>query len=326
MRVDVPTILGITTVVVLCIIATSMELFENDILYSKDNTGKMNIDTGKQLDEINKIAINHYKNNENEKVDEQRVLMKAKLQRLASDSFVVNVTKVYLEDGYFPFLPASELTQVDQESDKPICDFASNMPTHLQKIPESEMFQLFMKKYSKVPIEFHVQDERRHGSDAHYGVYAISDDENYSAGMYVHVNSCTNEVLSNYYLSCHDKTKDHGVMIANTIERVLSSLEHEDFCTVPLDIWHQAVYDYGQVLSDQTRKHFAKAETMSKDYDTVMKFQNELERFGALNEIQNSLYQDNSIHVIQKNIQEYTLRYGQLPAELQELFDTRPVE
>jgi predicted secreted acid phosphatase len=64
---------------------------------------------------------------------------------------------------------------------------------------------------------------------------------------------------------------------------------------------------------------------MDRDYKTVMKFQNELERFGALSEIQNSMYQDESLDIIQKNIQEYNLKYGIIPNELLELLSIRPL-
>ena len=274
------------------------------------------------LDEINQEAIIYHKNNDKEKIDEQRILMKDIIKEIANNSFEVKITKVNLENNYFPFLPASELKPVDPESTKPICDFSSSIPVHLQKIPETEMFQLFMEKYSEFPIELYVQDERRHGSAIHYGIYSTSDDGNYSAGTWIHVDSCDNEPSSPYIISCFDSIKK-DVMTATTKERVLSSLEHEEFCTVPLDSWHQAVYDYGKVISEQTSNHFQKAETMSKDFETVMKFQNELERFSALSDIVNSMYQDESINAIEKSIQEYNVKYGLIPDKLQELFEQR---
>ncbi len=274
------------------------------------------------LDAISQQAIIYHENNDQEKIDKQRILIKDIIKEIASDSFGVKITKVNLENNYFPFLPASELKPVDPESIKPICDFSSNIPVHLQKIPETEMFQSFMEKYSEFSIELDVQDERRHGSDVHYGIRSVSNDGNYSAGTWVHVDSCNNEISSRYFLSCYDKTKEELTM-ADTKERVLSSLEHEEFCIVPLDLWHQAVYDYGKVISEQTRNHFQKAETMSKDYETVMKFQNELERFSVLSDIVNSMYQDESINAIEKSIQEYNVNYGLIPDKLQELFEQR---
>jgi hypothetical protein len=234
MSADTPTILGIVTVTVLCVVAVSIGMFENGMFFPEGNIGIMESDTGRQLDEINKIAITHFKKKDTEKVNEQRVLMKEKLQKIASDSFGINITKVNLENNYFPFLPASELKLVDPESTKPICDFSSNIPIQLQKIPDTDMFQLFMEKYSKFSIEIDVQDERRHDSNVHYGIRSISDDGNYSAGMYVHADSCNGEMLSRYFILCYDKTKEE-LMMANTKERVLSSLKPEEFCIVPLD-------------------------------------------------------------------------------------------
>jgi hypothetical protein len=297
-------------------------LFDNNIIPENNTMIKNDVEI---LHEINKQAIIYHKNNDKEKINEQRILMKAKIKEIASNSFKVNITKIYLENNYFPFLPASELKSVDPESTKPICDFSSNIPVHIQNIPETEMFQLFMEKYSKFPIELHVQDERIHGSAVHYGIYSTSDDENYSAGMWVHVDSCNNELSSPYIISCFDSIKE-DVMTANTKERVLSSLEHEEFCIVPLDSWHQAVYDYEKVISEQTKNHFQKAETMSNDFETVMKFQNELERFSALNDIVNFMYQDEPLNTIEKSIQEYNVKYSLIPDKLQELLDASPAE
>jgi RNase adaptor protein for sRNA GlmZ degradation len=182
-----------------------------------------------------------------------------------------------------------------------------------------------MEKYSEFSIELDVQDERRYDSAVHYGMRSISDDGNYSAGMFVHADSCNNEILSRYYLSCYDEIREELTM-ANTKERVLSSLEHERFCIVPLDSWHQAVYDYGKVISEQTKNHFQKAETMSNDFETVMKFQNELERFSALSDIMNFMYQDEPLNTIEKSIQEYNVKYGFIPDKLQKLIDARPAE
>lgn len=290
--------------------------FENNTMMKND---------AELLDEINQQAVISYKNDDKEKTDEHRMLMKDIIKEIASDSFGVKITKVNLESNYFPFLPASELKPVDPESAKPICDFSSNIPVHLQKIPEIEMFQLFMEKYSKFSIELDVQDERRHGSSVHYGIRSVSDDGNYSAVTWVHADSCNNEISSNYIIACFDRIKD-SVMTANTKERTLSSLGHEEFCIVPLDSWHQAVYDYAKVISEQTRNHFKKAETMNKDYQTVMKFQNELDRFGALSDIVNSMYQDEPLNAIQKSIQEYNMKYDLIPDKLQELLDARPAE
>ena len=321
MNADSPTILGLVSVIVLCIVAVGIGMFGDGMFYSKDTTVmKSNIST--QLENINRIAISHYNNNNEEKVNEQRELIKERLQKIASDSFEAHITQVNLEGNYFPFLPAAELKPVDPESAKPMCDFASSIPIHFQKIPDAEMFQLFMGKYSEFSIEIDVQDERRYGSDVHYGIRAISDDGNHSAGTFIHVNSCDNEILSHHFLSCYDKTKDE-LMMANSKEMVTSSLEHDEFCILPLDVWHQQVYDYGKILSEQTRKHFAKADTMNKDYETVMKFQNELERLGALSDIQNSMFQDESLDIVLEKIQKYNVEYGNLPLELQELLDAK---
>jgi len=314
-------LLLITAIVILIAGFASVVLF--DSTFPENNT-VMKSDA-EILDEINQQAIIFYKNDDKEKTDEQRTLMKDIIKEIASNSFGVNITKISLENNYFPFLPASELKSAYPESTKPICDFSSNIPAHLQKISETEMFQLFMEKYSKFSIELDVQDERRHGSSVHYGIRSVSDDGNYSASTWIHVDSCNNEISSPYIITCFDRVKD-DVMTANTKEMTLSSIEHEEFCIVPLDSWHQAVYDYGKVISEQTRNHLKKAETMSKDYETVMKFQNELERFSALSDIVNSMYQDESLNTLEKSIQEYNVKYGLIPHKLQELFDARPAE
>ena len=304
-------LLIIIGIIVLTAGLSTVVLFDGGV-FSENNT-VMKSDA-ELLDEINQQAVISYKNDNKEETDRQRTLMKDIIKEIASNSFEINIAKINLENNYFPFLPASELKPVDPEPTKPICDFSSNIPVHLQKIPETEMFQLFMEKYSEFSIELDVQDERRHGSSVHYGIRSVSDDGNYSAGTWVHADSCNNEIPSRYFLSCYDKTKEELTM-ADTKERVLSSLEHEEFCIVPLDLWYQAVYDYVKVMSEQTRNHLQKAETMSKDYETVMKFQNELERFDALSDIINSMYQDESLDVIEKSIQEYNVKYGLIPGQ-----------
>ena len=142
---------------------------------------------------------------------------------------------IELYDSFFPFTNGSEIKIPEDKESFQTCNVVENIPDHLEKICHAKLFQMFAEKYSGYEMELSLQDERMYNGEFHYGLIAKSEDRTQSALTYFHANTCTNEItdIDDYFLSCHNGedyifgTKNHNDIIA--------SLEHEDFCIIPLD-------------------------------------------------------------------------------------------
>ena len=279
---------------------------------------------GNILDEINQQAIIHQENGNQGKFEEQVVKMQEKITEIAKDSFGLNIYMSDVYQAYFPLMDASKVDIPKGKDSFQICDIAENIPIHLQNIGKTEKFRLYAEKYSDYPMELFLQDERRSDFLFHYGLIAESDDGR-TALTHFHANTCTNQITDSekYYISCHEDAK-HKVFSTINKDDVLASLNHPDFCTIPLDSWRQSVYDYNQKIKQQLEDHLPTIETINKSYESVSAYQLESHRLDLLGDI-SSMYvmavddkQD-----IEEKIKEYNDLFGPLPEELLKLIEQR---
>lgn len=327
MKVNFPTVLGMITVSILCIFAVSMTVFGNDTYSIEvvDSSSKSNLERNAEiLSEINKQAIIHQRNNEQEKFDEQTALMQENLKKIASDSLGINITMSDVFVSYFPLVEGSKVEILKDRESFQVCDIVENIPIHLQEIRKAKMFQIFAEKYSEYPIELFLLDERRNNASFHYGLIATSDDGK-SALTYFHADSCTNEItdFDNYYLSCRDMKQDYFFSTKN-YDDIFASLNHEEFCIIPLDDWRQSVYDYRKTLSDKMDEHIQKLESVDQNSETVMEIRSEIHRLELLSNLLSMIashtFEDKIIH---EKIQEYDHVFGSPPDELLELLEQK---
>ena len=98
----------------------------------------------------------------------------------------------------------------------------------------------------------------------------------------------TRLLILKYFISCHD---DANHVIINTINKddVLASLNHPDFCTIPLDSWRQSVYEYNQKIKKQMEEHLPTVETSDKSYESISAYESESHRLVMLSDI-SSMY------------------------------------
>ncbi|WP_316505587.1 hypothetical protein [Nitrosopumilus sp.] len=324
MVLNIPIALGIFSLSVLGISVIGLTFFEDsfsDFMNSSPYQNKLDSDS-RILDEINQEIIIYTQNEDQKKLREQKTAMSEKIRNIAQNLLEIDNIQVY-QDVHLPFENSSNLEPFSYNI-QPICDIAPNIPIHLQEIRDTELFQMFAKKYSQNDIELSIVDERKVNSAAHYAFIATTqENEDQTALVFFDVNSCDNKLVEpdRFFISCREKNEK--VMSSIDPETVKKSLLLDKFCTIPLDSWHQEVYDYGQVLSEQWEQHLVKAETMDKDYETVKSYEYKLMQLDDLSDIVNSMYHDKSLDVIEKNIQEYNLKYGTIPDKLQELLDAR---
>ena len=327
MKLDFPTILGVSTVLILCIFATSIVFLgnstPNETINSKPSINSLQRDS-EILSEINQQAIIYQKNDETEKFSEQKKLMHEKLEKIASQTLGLNIYIDELYDSLFPFVAGSEIEILEDKEQIEICNIVENFPLHFERIKDAKMFEMFAEKYSEYPIELSLQDERRTQSLFHYGLIAKSDDGR-SALTHFHVNSCTNEIIDSddYFLSCHN---DQIREVFGTKNRnyILASLNHEDFCIIPLDEWRQSVYEYGKTLTEKEEKYIRQLENADYNDKDVVALQSELRQIGKLRNLVAMIVSDTiDEKIIQEKIQEYKKTYGNLPDEFLELLENK---
>ena len=333
-KMDFPTILGISTVSILCIFAISMA-----VLGAENNTNNQDLTDSlamekeyeryaeTTLSKINQQGITYQKNEHEEKFKEQMTLMQQKQKEIASHYLEINIDKIYLKENYnFPFRDASEIISLDIPSQKPVCDIPPKIPIHLQTIQNSDLFLRFSEKYSQYPITFEMSDERIGNSWVHYALIATSEDENFTASTFFHVDSCTGEILEEYNLNCRDIIQNDSIR-AITKNEVISSLEDDEFCTIYFEPWKQALYDYFKIISEKKKKHMEKHETISNipnNYEAVKDFEYEMERLGRLGNIVGyAMNRDFEDHEFQKMMKEYANVFGDLPDEFLKLIKVK---
>ena len=326
-----PIILGVLCVAVLIIgiigVNSSKEISE--FMEATPLQNKLKTDS-KILFEINELALKYQENNEDNKINEQRVLMEEKIIEIARDSFEAdNITMLEILPAYFPIVKGSQVDMRGNEKTFPICDVAENIPAHLQKISNAEMLQMFLKKYPKNEIVLNIQDERWANSSFHYGLQAISDDEKFVASTFFHADSCTNEItdLDKFRLSCLDKEKKEWTGGTTNPDYIRASLELEEFCTIPLSPWHQLVSDYQETISEKiNEKHEKMSDVEIKSLEDAMRFQSEMKQWVLLSNIVGNIVHDYlDDEITQGMIKEYNEKYGDLPDELLSLLDDKPL-
>jgi len=338
MRVDTPTLLGVITVSILCIFAVSFTFFGNIFYDSVDSLTPEYVleeeDTADILTEINQQAIIYQKNVDSEKLHEQMSLMQQKQKDVAAKILGVNVTNVYIdEDWNFPFKDISEIESIipnQEESSLPICNIPENIPTHLEIIKNSEMFSMFSEKYSQNNIEFEISDERNHNSIVHYSILAISEDQNQTASLFFHLDSCTGEISVPYNLTCQDQSQEENDNRLQTrfIDEIQSSLDSKEFCVIKLEPWHQKMREYhteiGEQLDQLTKNFEPKNNEEDISQEETFRFHLEFQRLGLLNDLIRSVtsgtLEDEKTDEL---ILEYKEKYDSLPDELVQLLEMK---
>jgi hypothetical protein len=328
MKLDFPTILGLSTVSILCIFASSITFLDNSTNSNQSIDSQSSFSSLERnsqiLSEINQQAIIYQKNDEIEKFSEQKKLMHERLEKISSQTLGLNLFIDELYDSLFPFVDGSEIKIPEDKEQIEICNILENFPIHFEKIKEAKMFKMFAEKYSEYPIELSLQDERSINSLFHYGFIAKSDDGR-SALTHFHVNSCTDEIIDSddYFLSCHnDQMRE--VFGTKNRDYILASLNHEDFCIIPLDDWRQSIYEYGKTLSAKEEKYIRQLENAKHDDETVRKLQIEMHQIGKLHNLVVMIVSGTvNDKIIQEKIHEYKKTYGNLPDEFLELLEKK---
>ena len=276
------------------------------------------------LTEINQKVIIHQKNNNQEKFEKQRILMKEKQTEIASRILGVGISDAYVAEGWnYPFKEQSEVTVFDPEFKKPICGIPEKILDHLQIIQQSEMFQMFAGKYSQHQLTIDISDERYSNGLIHYDLFATSDDGSFTARTYFHLDSCTDEMKWPYFLFCNDTRSDEHISTRIKSE-IISSLENDEFCNIEFEPWHQDLLDYQAKISDELDILTQSEVSADSDGNASQKFFLEFKRLGLLNDIIRYYESENSDHEkMQEDITEYNGKFGSLPEELLELIEQR---
>ncbi|MCV0409641.1 hypothetical protein [Nitrosopumilus sp.] len=276
------------------------------------------------LTQINEKGIEAEKAEDDAKLNEHAMQIQEKITKIASDSLGLHIFMGDAYRSYFPLAKGSDVEIQEGRDSFQICNVAENIPAHLQEISKTEKFKLFAAKYSSYPIELNLQDERWSESLFHYGLIANSPDGKTALTMF-HVNSCTNQVTDSerYFLSCHDDAT-HKIFGTINKDDVLASLNHPDFCTIPLDSWRQSVYDYNQKIHEQQTKYFQTIEVIEQNHESLSAWDLEHRRFGLLRDI-SSMYVmgiDNE-EDIEDKIKQYNALFGSLPEEFLQILEAR---
>jgi len=222
-------------IIILMAIITSATLF---LVYQNPNEVPKSLSFKKQINEIISINENSKKYNldgDIQKFNASRKLMEEKFKELSSDLLGIRISKVTLLEGQYPFLTVQERAEKFGYVPSTICAFEQNIPLQIQKIPKTDNFQMFSKKYSSHTLELDLFDERNDISNIHYGLIATNG-KNQSASTYFHLDSCTNEISDKepYYLSCFDGNNDYRFATFN-YDDIISSYSNGHFCKIVLD-------------------------------------------------------------------------------------------
>ena len=327
-----PIILGIVCVLILFVSIAGMVFFEDSFSGFMNSTPSENNvkSDSKTLSEINSLGLVYQNSGDKENLEKQKILLRDKIKDVAVNSVGIDKITLDLKSLRIPFEEASDITQSSSDSEPfPICGIPKKIPIHLQKINNTEMFQLFSEKYSQYEIELIIVDERFADSDIHYAFLAKTDNDNKIALTFFDVNSCADKLTNDYdyFISCNDK-KQNERMSSIKQKHVIASLEHEEFCIIPLSPIYQSFYDYGKNFSDKIdeieEKIFSGEITSQEHDDSSLTQSSELSKMKLLRDLTWRIaYETIDEKEIQEEIQEYEIRYGGLPLELQKLLDAR---
>jgi hypothetical protein len=279
----------------------------------------------KVLSQINQQALIYKKNGDRTKLYEQTNLMTRKLQDVASKLLGIDNVMITLNDTFdFPFVDPNVIADKSR-TDSIACDIPTSIPSNLQKIRQTELFQMFANKYSKYGIGLSIMDERRTDSIIHYGLYA-NDANNNTAFTYFHINSCTGQIINPeiYFLGCHDRA-NNNFMTTHNKNNIIASLKLDSFCKIPLDTWQQMAYEYGKDLSNKMMQiQLNHTKIKNNTAETEEAFFNEMNRISLLGSIANSIVEDTfDSNYAQKAITDYDSKYGKLPDDLSHIIKQR---
>ena len=291
----------------------------------KSDLGKNDLkDYAVSLSEINRQAIIHQKNNNEEEFEKQLILMKEKQTEIASRIFGLEISDAYIvKDWNFPLRDASEIKSM--AGTKPIitCNIPEKIPVHLQHIQQSEMFQRFAGKYSQHQLVVDISDERYSGGLIHYDLIATSDDGLFTARTYFHLDSCTDEMKWPYFLLCKDLISEEHISTSIKSE-IISSLESDEFCNIEFEPWHQELRVYQTKISKEIDSLTQGDVPIDSQGNASYRYFLEVQRLGLLNDIIRYYESENSDHEkMQEDVAEYNRKFGSLPEELLEIIEKR---
>ena len=283
------------------------------------------------LSEINQQAIIYQKNENSTKFNEQILLMQQKQKEIATKILGVNISTVYIDENWnFPFIDISGIEPLPgiEPPLPPICNIPENIPIHLEKIQNSEMFSLFSGKYSHNDIEFEISDERRHNAMIHYSIRAMSEDQNRTASIFFHLDSCTGKISVPYNLDCSENIQDENSTHIQTrfIDEIEKSLDNKEFCVIKLEPWHQKMHEYHTEIGEQLKQLTIDFEPKNNEeeisQEDLFEFHLEFQRLGLLNDLVRSatsgtLEDENTPELIL----EYKDKYDSLPDEFVQLLE-----
>ena len=311
-------------IIIVMVVLVSATLF---LVYQNPNEIPKSLSFKKQTNEI--ISINEkskkYKIDDNiQQFNASRILMEEKFKELSSDLLGIRISKVTLLEGQYPFLTVQERAEKFDYAPSSICAIEQNIPLQLQKISQTENFQIFSKKYASYTLELDIFDERNDISNIHYGLIATNDNDQL-ASTYFHLDTCTNEITdkNQYSLNCSDKNIDYRFATFNT-DDVISSYSNGYFCKIELDSWRQSLYDYSLALRDQ--RHQLQQESMIEvaDQETQWTLISEMHKLGEIgNLIAQIIHYNYDEQSLQEQIKQYEKQYGDIPDDLSELMEKR---
>jgi len=279
---------------------------------------------GNILDEINQDAVIYQNNNDQEKFEEQLILMKERQKEIASIILGVNISDAYVTEGWnFPFRDVSEVTPMGGTEPVLTCSIPEKIPAHLQKIRQSDMFQMFAGKYFQHQLTIDISDERYSGGLVHYDLIATADDKLFSASTDFHLDSCTDEMKWSYFLLCKD-LRSEGHTATRIKSEITSSLGSDEFCNIEFEQWHQNLRTYQAKISKEidtlTQGYIPMDSQDNESYRYFLEFQ----RLGLLNDIMRYYESENLDHKkLQEDVAEYNKKFGSLPEELLEIIEGR---
>ena len=311
-------------IIIIMTILVSTTLF---LIYQNPDESPKSMSFEKYSDEIVQINENSKKYqliDDVEKFNESKKLMHEKLKEISLDYLEIKISNMTLLEEQYPFWDVQYRVDKFDLEPSSICAFEKNMPLHLQKISQTDNFQIFAKKYSSYPLELIIMDERNDISNIHYGLIATND-KNQRASTYFHLDSCTNEITDKepYYLRCFDENNDYNFSTFNN-DDIISSYSNGHFCKIELDPWRQSLYDYSKTLQEKRRQLQTESMTGIVDQESGGRFISEMDKLGKLGNLVGAMvHGEFDGKVVQEKIRQYEKQYGSLPEELLELMENR---
>ena len=327
MKTKVSIIIGVAVLLIAGFSAVVM--FDGDT-FSENNT--MMKSDAELLDEINRQAVIHKNNDDQDKFHKQATLMEEKIRQIASNSLGMNITVVLVDlsdpdtgigSHNFPFKDSSEITTSDDSESFPICNIPEKISVHLKKFHDKEIFAMFSEKYSQYSTELVIMDERPGESLVHYGITVTSDDGVFEASTFFHVNTCTDEIQEEFpKLFCRNIENNELEQSFNQ-DDIIDSLQLEDFCVILLDPWRESIHEYGKIIQEKRLELFDMSDEPG-NHEEVRNMLDEHERLDSLRHI-TSLIVNGGLEskIAQMEIKEYNEKFGSLPDEFLELIGQR---